>query len=85
MAMNLDAISNYLAEKEKKTQGVTQNQGQVSPEGTEGAPSAMPGATQSDTPNTSVQATPVTPLSSSTGSRTGFSIVATSGMTVFGI
>lgn len=42
--MNLDAISNYLAEKEKKTQGVTQNQGQVSPEGTEGAPSAMPGA-----------------------------------------
>lgn len=66
MAMNLDAIPNYLAEKEKKTQGVTQNQGQVSPEGTEGAPSAMPGATQSDTPNTSVQATPVTPLSSST-------------------
>ena len=38
----------------------------IKPEETEGAPSPLPGATQSDTPNTSVQATSVTPLSSST-------------------
>lgn len=38
----------------------------IKPEETEGAPSPLPGATQSDTPNTSVQATSVTPLTSST-------------------